>query len=337
MTKNVLLNAFDSASHAGPFPNLAIMKLAAHHKNKGDNVGLTGAGISPVDSMPDPDLVYVSCIFDWNGAQARGLRWMYPKSEFRVGGSGIDLVTKLPPEIENILPDEEIYNNRGVPGWPYALGFSSRGCNRKCPFCIVPRKEGRIELQFDLDQLVGHHKKLLLLDNNLTQDPKVEEKLQWLADWGGKVNYSQGLDARVIERKPHLADLLVETDYRGRNFKSKVVTLAYDHPAYRKIIERCCKILKEAGFNLRQHVQFFVLTNFNTTFEEDLQRVNHLRSMGTAPYLMIYDKKKAPLKIRRLQRWCNNRVLYWGHEWKDYSRRPLEKNEMLAEIQVGDF
>jgi len=151
------------------------------------------------------------------------------------------------------------------------------------------------------------------------------------------VNYSQGIDARVIERKPHLAKLLANTNYYSRNFKARSITLAYDHPSYKKIIERCCKILRDEGFNLRQHVQFFVLTNYNTTFEEDIARVNHLRSMGTAPYLMIYDKKNAPLNVRRLQRWCNNRSLFWQFEWKNYSRRPLESKEQLAEVQIGDF
>ncbi len=333
----VLLNAFDSASHAGPFPNLAIMKLAAFHKAKGDEVALIGKGLKRQTIMPDPDRVYVSCVFDWNGSQAKGLRLMSSAPEFYIGGSGIDLVNKLPPEVEAAAPDYDIYDGRGVPGWRYAIGFSSRGCNRKCGFCVVPQKEGRIQPATSLDMLTAGFDKVLLLDNNIMQDPEIETKLRWLADWGGQVNFNQGIDARVIERKPHLAPLLVETKFRTRSFKSKIVTLAYDYPHYHNIIERAVKILDDAGFDLRRQVQFYVITNYDTTFEQDLFRVNHLKSLGTAPYVMIYDKRNAPLNVRRLQRYTNRPALFWQMDWKDYSRRPLEKGEFLAEIQIGDF
>lgn len=331
----VMLLAYDSCSKSGPFPNLAIMKISNYHKTLGDEVILVGKGLKQ-NIQQDPDIIYCSCVFDWNRSAALGVRWLYPDAKFVVGGSGIDF-TNLPGEIHNMPPDYSIYDDQDVPGWPYGLGFSSRGCNRKCPFCIVPKKEGKIRSDTPLHKIAGIFDKIILLDNNLMQDPEVESKLKWLRDWGGKVNYSQGIDARVIERKPHLAGLLADTKYYSRNFGTKLITLAYDHPSYSKIVSRCCTILKESGFNLRQDVQFFVLTNFNTTFEDDLFRVNHLKELGVAPYLMIYNKNKAPLKLRRLQRWCNARALFWGHDWVDYDRRPLEDDEKLAKVQLSDF
>jgi len=326
---NILLNAFDSASQVGPFPNLAIMKLAAWHKSQGDEVALVGKGIKNPDVMPDPDQVFVSVVFDWNKSAALGAHWMYPEAEFFCGGSGMNLHNKLPPEVENMEPDYEIYDNRGVPGWRYAVGFSSRGCNRKCPFCIVPAKEGRINSTVPMESIVGGQRKLLLLDNNFTQDPDVENKLKWLANWGGKVNFSQGVDARVIERQPHLAGLFAKVKFTSKKFDKRLLTLAYDHPGLKKIITRAVGHLKDAGINIRQSVQFYVLINYNTTHEQDLARIDHLRELGTMPYVMIYDKKNAPDQARRLQRWCNQRAIFWSTTWKEY------QNVSLVEAGYG--
>lgn len=54
----------------------------------------------------------------------------------------------------------------------------------------------------------------------------------------------------------------------------------------------------------------YVLTNFNSTPEEDLARVYALRDLGYSPYVMIYNKDQAPQETRHLQRWCNNRLIF---------------------------
>jgi len=322
---NILINAFDSSTEKGPFPNLACMKIARYHKLKGDEVALVGAGLTKQDPMPDPDIVYVSCIFDWNGPQARGTKWLYPNADFRLGGSGVDLETTLPPEIDLCSPDYEIYNNRGIPGWPFAMGFSTRGCNRKCSFCIVPQKEGKITMNgaLGMKQILQTAPKeaqdrLLLLDNNFVQSPTVRDDLAWLAQWGGQVNYSQGIDARVIDRDPELASLLAATNFRGRTFAGKLLTSAYDWPQLSKIITRSVQHFKDAGINIRQNLQFYVLVNYDSPFEQDLERVNHLRDMGTNAYVMIYDKKHCDAKYRHLARWANSWQLFHNIEWADY-------------------
>jgi len=186
-----------------------------------------------------------------------------------------------------------------------------------------------------MGDVVGDYDKVVLLDNNITQDPTIHEKLKWLADWGGRVNFSQGLDARVIERKPELAGLLADVRFSSRTFNGRIFTMAYDHPAYRKIIGRTCGYLEDAGISLRNNVQFFVLCNYNTTFEEDLARVEHLRELGANPYVMVFDPKRAPLKIKRLQRWANRKQLFWVTDWAGYSRNQFDQD--LGEIQIGDF
>lgn len=120
----VLLIDMDST-----IPNLALMKVSAYHKSKGDEVGF---------HVYDPDKVYCSIIFKKNKHKADGLRFLYPDAELDIGGSGYDLHKVLPPEIESMTPDYSLY-----PENQSYYGFTTRGCIRHCPFCIVHDKEGK--------------------------------------------------------------------------------------------------------------------------------------------------------------------------------------------------
>jgi hypothetical protein len=111
-----------------PSPNLALMKLSAYHKARGDEVYLNFP-------LQQPDITYASCVFSWNAKRRASV-----PDEAIVGGSGIDLKAELPPEVEHTKPDYSLY-----PGINYSMGFTSRGCIRKCPWCIVPEKEGQIK------------------------------------------------------------------------------------------------------------------------------------------------------------------------------------------------
>ena len=54
----------------------------------------------------------------------------------------------------------------------------------------------------------------------------------------------------------------------------------------------------------------YVLTNFNSTMEQNLYRIYTLRDLGYNPYIMIYDKPNAPKEILKLQRWCNSKYIF---------------------------
>jgi hypothetical protein len=140
------------------FPNLALMKLSAYHKKKGDEVYL--------NYCPNPDLIYVSCVFTWNREKALQVGSLF-KEKVIYGGSGIDLSVTLPDEIEHICPDYSLY------GIDYSMGFTSRGCIRKCGFCIVPQKEGYIREHSPLSEFVRHEKVAEWLIKYLTKEGEV--------------------------------------------------------------------------------------------------------------------------------------------------------------------
>ena len=147
LVENILLIDFDSK-----IPNLAIMKISAYHKLKGDKVGF---------KTRNPDIVYISCIFSKNLPRAKGIPTMFPKAEVHIGGPAFRSPNYLPDDIEHIMPDYSLYE------MDYSMGFTTRGCIRNCSFCIVPKIEGKFREHAPISEF--HNRdfdKLILLDNN---------------------------------------------------------------------------------------------------------------------------------------------------------------------------
>lgn len=165
--------------------NLVLMKISAWHKQQGDIVGF---------DIPDPDLVYVSVIFNSNAWKAKAQKVMYPNSEIIVGGSGIDLFKVLPKEIECIKPDYDLYPSE------YSLGFTTRGCIRNCPFCVVPKKEGSLKRGQHIKEWHDpRFDKVVCLDNNITADKKwFFNNTDFILENNLKFNAIQGMDIRLL-------------------------------------------------------------------------------------------------------------------------------------------
>ena len=161
MKKKILLIDLDHTK----FPNLALMKLSAYHKAKGDSVSLNFA-------LGYYDKVYASCVFPKNKKNLAN----YPFKNMEIGGSGIDLKKKLPKEIDSMQPDYSLYNI------DYGIGFITRGCIRNCPFCIVPQKEGKLKPNRNPLQIINpKSNKVKFLDNNFLAYSKHAEVLQLIS------------------------------------------------------------------------------------------------------------------------------------------------------------
>jgi radical SAM superfamily enzyme YgiQ (UPF0313 family) len=262
----------------GKMPNLALMKLSAWHKNKGDDV--TVLDLSNLSF----DRVYASKVF--------------------VGGSGYDLKSELPPEIEALTPDYEQFKTE------YSIGFTSRGCIRDCGFCIVREKEGAIrEAPFDW---VSHHK-VIVLDNNFLASPCWREKLEYFIRQKLKVNFNQGLDIRLINEEN--AKLLSQVKYYDRTFRNRRLYFAFDDPRLENVIWDNVRILNKAGIPSKW-LMFYVLVGYDTTFEEDYARFEVLQALGCLPFIMIYNNKRDK-KLRDFSRWVNKRY-YKLFPWIEY-------------------
>lgn len=275
------------------FPNLPLMKLSAYHKSIGDTV----EWYEPLFSG-HMDKVYMSKVFTFTGDYDRFI----DADEVIKGGTGYfypDGGELLPQETEHTYPDYGLY---GITDTAY--GFLTRGCPRGCEFCIVGTKEGkRSKKVADLSEFWNGQKNIVLLDPNITACKNWKELFQQLIDSRAWVDFSQGLDIRLMTHGK--AEML-------KQMKIKQVHFAWDKYKDKDIIIPKFKEFKEITQWDKRKLSVYVLTNFNTTHKQDLERIYTLRELGYWPYVMIFEKEKLPKGhiARKLQRWVNMRAIF---------------------------
>lgn len=309
------IGLIDCDSHH--FPNLPLMKLSAWHKQQGDSV----EWYQPLFSG-HMDRVYVSKVFSFTP----DYEYYIDADEVIKGGSGycIDLVDgkeiyhaerdrRLPPEIEHIYPDYSLYPELTK---DTAYGFMSRGRPRGCNFCHVAAKEGMKSYKVaDLSEFWNGQKNIILLDPNTIACPGYKDILQQLIDSGAWVDFSQGVDIRLMTEEK--AEMI-------KRIKIKNIHFAWDRYEDKDKIVPKFKMFSELTGWDRRKMTVYVLTNFDTTIEQDLERIYTLRKLGYWPYVMIYDKEhtKPTDTVRKLQRWVNMRAIFESTpRFEDYQKR----------------
>lgn len=285
------------------FPNIPLMKLSAWHKAQGDEV----EWYSPMFSG-HMDKVYMSKVFSFTP----DYEYFVDADEVIKGGSGycISLVNgrevfdkskdiSLPPEVEHIYPDYSIYNITDT-----AYGFLSRGCPRGCDFCIVESKEGRRSFKVaDLNEFWNGQKNIVLCDPNILACREWKDLLQQLIDSKAWVEFNQGLDIRLMTEEK--AEMLKQIKVKNYHF-------AWDrYEDKEKILPKFEMFKRITGIDFRK-LGVYVLCNFNSTIEQDLERIYTLRDLGFSPFVMLYNKEQIPRghTLRKIARWCNNRFVF---------------------------
>jgi len=273
-------------------PNLALMQLSTWLKQNGRETAL---------NIEDPDEVWVSCVFKENADQARGIRLYYPDAEFHLGGSGVNW-NWLPEEAQKAKPDYDLYPKMG-----YSMGFTTRGCIRKCPFCIVPEKEGKHQIWQHPKEFYRGSGTIMLLDNSWTANHDwFMETSQWLIDNGVQTRVPQGVDVRIMN--PEAARQLKKIKKRG------VIHLAWDVMKDEDQVYRGMMAMKDAGIRLKEWVSVYVLVGYNTTVEEDKYRCRRIKEWGSTAFAMPYISTKW---TRRLVKWCRPEI-FWSCDINEY-------------------
>jgi len=268
-------------------PNLALMKISAWHKRRGDQVEF----YKPL-WRKTYDKVYASQIFKWSNPQ-------YDYDE--IGGSGTEDWGKvLPYKVEHIYPDYDLYKE------DYAMGFTSRGCVRKCAFCVVNDKEGMIQDWAEPKEFWRGQKELMLMDNNILATPGWKKTFKFLIKNKIKL-IEHGMDIRLINKEN--AFYLAQIKFK------KQIHFAFDDIISKPSVVRGIKLLQKAGIKPYRLI-FYVLIGFNSSPEEDMERIELLRSMGVDSFVMPMEKKDPYQKS--LARWVNHKAIFKTVKWKDY-------------------
>ena len=300
------------------FPNLVLMKLSAWHKRHGDTVEwyepLLGGHYNKV---------YMSKVFSFTDD------YEYPvhADEVVKGGTGynIKLVdgkevytkdTELPYEIEHIMPDYSLYNITDT-----AYGYMTRGCPRGCDFCIVKEKEGSGKTVARLEEFWSGQKNIVLLDPNFFCVKEWRENAEQLIASKAVVDFTQGVDIRTMtaEKAEYIKQIRIKTvHFAWDNYNDKDI-----------VVPRLKEFIDTTGFGCTK-VAVYVLTNFNTTIEQDLERIYTIRDLGANPYLMIYNKYNLPKNhvLKAMQEWVNYKpMLHSVEKFEDYLKIREERQK----------
>lgn len=285
------------------FPNIPLMKISAWHKSQGDHV----EWYDPMFSG-HMDIVYMSKVFSFT----QDFQYFVDADQVIKGGSGYCISLEngkeifdkskdkeLPYEVEHMFPDYSLYGIKDT-----AYGFLSRGCPRGCSFCHVEEKEGRRSIKAaNLDEFWNGQKNIVICDPNILACRQWKELIQQLVDSKAKIDINQGLDIRLMTEEK--AEMLKQIKVKNFHF-------AWDRFEDKENIVPKFKMFKEiTGIDYRK-LCVFVLCGFDTSIEQDLERIYTLRDIGYSPYCMLYNKHNIPKvhDLRKLQRWCNNRFIF---------------------------
>jgi hypothetical protein len=298
----------------GKLPNLALMKLSAYFRARGEGVRLVrGAGQRQL--WDPPGEVYGSSIFLFSARLRARLESEW--GSIRWGGTGVRVGSDLAEidagvDWEALAPDYS-----GYPGEMRSLGFTQRGCRLKCSFCVVPKKEGAARPVRTIRQIwrgESYPKKILLLDNDFFGQADWRDRVAEIREGEFKICLSQGINVRQVGEEEAAA--LASIEYRDNDFRNRVLYTAWDNLGDERVFKRGVELLRAAGVPPK-HLRVYMLVGFSRreTWEQILYRFYEMVALGCEPYPMVYDQERGDLKA--FQRWAI-RGLYRAVPWEKY-------------------
>lgn len=321
------------------FPNLACMKLSSYWKAQGAEVTLK----TNYEYLRDFDHVFVSKVF----TNTEVPFWLEASGKIHLGGSGFffDKAPPLPMEIEHRMPDYHLYDAWASRQKPFevkeylhsSIGFLTRGCFRKCDFCIN-KKYDRVFLHSPLMEFYDSSRKsICLLDDNFLGNPEWKRLLGELQDTGKRFCFKQGLDVRLLNDEK--AEMLFASKYDGD------YTFAFDNFKDFELIEKKLKLIRR--HTAKDNIRFYTLVGFDSTDHEDIRkaflRIRLMMQYNSKPYIMRYQSaieapwKQSPLRgfYVTLARWCNQPNFYKRKSFREFCSMEKNSTQILEAFEAA--
>jgi hypothetical protein len=314
----------------GKVPNIALMRIAAHHRSRGDSVELRRAGNRTAverQFWDDHDQVYASLIFEKTKPLAERLLEVHPTAV--VGGTGWDIGLTLDDVgIATKKQDYSLY-----PKWSQSIGFTQRGCRLRCPFCVVPRKEGEVRAEQTVAELWRGEpwpRELILLDNDFFGAPQWRDRIDEIRRGGFKVSFNQGINARFLDEETAAA--IASVDYRDDQMRTRRIYTAWDNLGDERRLFRGLELLVASGVRPKQ-IMVYMLVGYwpgETHADRDHRRAR-LREFGAMPYPMPFVRTP---ELVGFQRWVigayDKRI-----PWEDWYRARWRPERLGNSQQLG--
>lgn len=279
------------------FPNLALMKISAYHKNIGDT-------ISWYNPFENYDIVYKSKVFTFTPDYSN-----YINNTLQIieGGTGYNLVAKIPDD--QIQPDYSLYNIEDT-----AYGFLTRGCPNKCNWCIVQNKEGNIKPYMDIEEVAQDRKNVILMDNNILACEYGLQQIEKIIKLKLKVDFNQGLDARLITND--IAKLLSKVKWLHP------LRMAYDNSIMKESVKKATKLLRKYNCTPKRYFVYILLKELLDSYD----RINFCKSLNLDPFAQPYRDFTSNQIIPQWQldmaRYTNSKQIYRkAKDFKNYEAR----------------
>lgn len=267
------------------FPNLALMKISAWHKSRGDNVEWW----SPLFTY---DKVYSSKVFTFTP------ECEYLPPDTIKGGTGYGLYNELPEEIDDFEPDYTIY-----PDCNHAIGFLTRGCIRQCPWCVVPKKEGTIRPYSTWRKIKRPDSRdIVFMDNNVLACTHGIEQLRDMIGENVRIDINQGLDARLIT--PEIAEMLARLKW------IRFIRMSCDTDSMLDVVRHAIMLLEQNGVKPYRVFVYLLVQDIHSAEK----RAIALRDIGAEvfaqPYRDFENNIEPSHEMKALARWVNHKAIF---------------------------
>lgn len=293
------------------FPNYALMKISAWHKSQGDTVEWW-------NPLINYDRVYSSKVFTFTP------ECLYLPENTIKGGTGYGIYEELPKEIDDMFPDYSIY-----PNVDYAIGYLTRGCIRKCPWCVVPKKEGMIRPYRTWEEIKRPDSRdIVFMDNNVLACPHGVEQMRDMIGKGVRVDFNQGLDARLIT--PEIAEVLARLKW------IRHIRMSCDTDQMLNVVLAAIRRLEDCGVKPYKVFVYLLVQDI----ESAEKRAIALRDAGAdvfaQPYRDFTNNTEPPDELKRFARWVNHKAIFKTVKRFEEYHRDGEKNGFPPPLPMKD-